>query len=59
MAIARKVKGESGHGRYAVTGAGVIHVRSSEILKTQQAQDQIAALKEISVVDRKKESKAG
>lgn len=37
-------------GRFTVSGAGVLQIRSTEILKTARARNQIKALKNISIV---------
>ena len=33
--------------KYTITGRGVIHVKSSDILKTKKAQDTLKVIKEI------------
>lgn len=35
--------------RFAITGAGVLHVRASEILQSQSAQVQLDALRKITI----------
>lgn len=44
--------------RYEISGAGVLHVRSSEILKTKQAKRQIDALSNIVITSKQKTATA-
>ena len=40
--------------RYEISGAGVLHVRSSEVLKTKQAQRQIDAVSKMTLSPKQK-----
>lgn len=50
MPLAKKGK-KTEHSRFAISGAGVLHVRASEVLKTQNAKDQLSALKRVKIAD--------
>ncbi|MGE0371849.1 MAG: hypothetical protein AB7Q01_08175 [Gammaproteobacteria bacterium] len=41
------VKDSDYHPRMSITGGGVVHVRSSEIIKTAEAKKQVIALKKL------------